>query len=62
MTCPPDRVYEEIAYISYHFHWRLADVLDLEHAQRARFVREIARLNERINGESGEKGHDDRGW
>ena len=42
MTYAPDRIYEEVAYVAYHFHWALDDILDLEHPQRLRFVSEIA--------------------
>lgn len=51
MTYAADRLYEEVAYVAFHFHWPLADILDLEHPQRRRYVEEIAALNRRINGE-----------
>lgn len=35
--------------MAYHFHWSLDDILDLEHAERQRYVAEIAYINERIN-------------
>lgn len=46
MTYASPRIYEEVAYVAYHFHWSLDDILDLEHPVRQRFVREIRRLNE----------------
>ena len=49
MTYAPDRLYEETAYVAYHFHWRLDDILDLEHDERRRFVAEIGKINMRIN-------------
>ena len=49
MTCAPDRIHEEVAYIAYHFHWALDDILDLEHAQRRRYVQEIAKINTRLS-------------
>lgn len=48
MTYAPERLYEEVAYVAYHFHWRLEDILDLEHPQRLRFVGEIANINTRL--------------
>ena len=45
MTYAADTLYEDVAYVAYHFHWSLDDLLDLEHGQRRRFVQEIARLN-----------------
>ena len=47
MTYAPDRLHEEVAYVAYHFHWSLDELLDLEHADRRRFVDEISRLNAR---------------
>lgn len=47
MTYAVDRLYEEIAYVAYHFHWSRDDILDLEHAERLRFVSEIGSINNR---------------
>ena len=44
-----DRLFEEIAYIAYHFHWSLDDVLAMEHNERHIWLREIARINKEIN-------------
>ncbi|MCL1869476.1 MAG: hypothetical protein FWF90_03565 [Promicromonosporaceae bacterium] len=49
MTYATDRIHEEVAYIAYHFHWALDDILDLEHGQRQRYVREIAAINRRLS-------------
>ena len=48
MTYAPERLYEEVAYIAYHFHWPLDDLLDLEHRERQRFAGEIGKINQRI--------------
>jgi hypothetical protein len=48
VTYAPDRLYEEVAYVAYHFHWSLEDILDLEHPTRQRFSTEIGRINQRI--------------
>jgi transcriptional antiterminator len=48
VTYSSDRMFEEIAYIAYHFHWSLEEILDLEHPLRQRFVEEIGRINERL--------------
>ncbi len=40
---------EEVAYIAYHFHWPLADILNLEHRQRWTWVKEISKINRRMN-------------
>lgn len=49
MTYAADRVYEEVAYVAYHFHWALDELLDMEHPTRQRFVDEIAKINRRIS-------------
>lgn len=49
MTHPAAFLHREVAYVAYHFHWALDDILDLEHPDRRRYVAEIAHLNERIN-------------
>ena len=41
MTRPsPDRLLAETAALAYHYHWALDSVLDLEHEDRRRFLRE----------------------
>ena len=44
---PEDRLHGEIAYLAYHLHWPLDDLLDLEHMDRVRMVRAVVSLNER---------------
>lgn len=48
MTYATDRLFEEVAYVAYHFHWSFEEILDLEHGVRRRFVEEIDRLNRRV--------------
>ncbi len=38
-----------MAYIAYHFHWSIDDILDMEHEERHTWLREIARINREIN-------------
>jgi len=47
---PQDRLFEEVAYVAYHFHWPVEDILDMEHADRRRWVEEIAKINRQISG------------
>ena len=49
MTYAADRLYEEVAYVAYHFHWSLGEILDLEHVDRRRYVEEIGRINKRLS-------------
>ena len=48
-TYAPARLYEEIAYVAYHFHWSMDELLDLEHAERHRYTEEIAKINTRLS-------------
>jgi hypothetical protein len=53
VTYAVDRLYEEIAYVAYHLHWSLPDILDMEHPLRERFVAEIASINRRVSTGAG---------
>lgn len=46
---PLDRLFEEVAYLSYHFHWPYEQVMRLEHQERQRWVQEVAKINQRLN-------------
>jgi hypothetical protein len=47
MRYPTDALWQEMAYLAYHLHWDLEEMLDLEHMDRVRMVRAVASLNER---------------
>ena len=49
MTYAIERLYEEVAYVAYHFHWSLQELFDLDHPTRRRFVSEIAGINRRLS-------------
>ena len=51
MTYATDRLFEEVAYVAYHLHWSLDEILDLEHPIRQQFVEEIGRINRRLTEE-----------
>jgi hypothetical protein len=45
MTRPsPDRLMGETARLAYHLNWSLDTILDLEHADRRRFLAEVDAL------------------
>jgi hypothetical protein len=48
---PLDRLYEEVAFIAYHFHWPFADVINLEHSERRRWCEEISKINKKLSSE-----------
>jgi hypothetical protein len=51
---PLERIYEEVAYLAYHFHWTAETVLAMEHSERRRWVEEVAAINKKLN-EAGER-------
>lgn len=48
---PLDRLYEEVAFIAYHFHWSYEEITDMEHRERQRWVDEISKINRNLSGE-----------
>jgi hypothetical protein len=48
VTYATDQLFEEVAYVAHHFHWPLAEIVDLEHPLRRRFVEEINKINARL--------------
>ena len=47
MTYAPESLYEQVAYVAYHFHWSREEILDLEHPERLRYVDQIRSLVQR---------------
>ena len=48
---PLPALYEEVAFIAYHFHWPMETIVNLDHAERRKWVGEISAINERRNGQ-----------
>ena len=44
-----DRLFEEVAYIAYHFHWAYDQIMGMEHRERHRWMEEIVRIHQRLN-------------
>jgi hypothetical protein len=42
-------LFEEVAYIAFHFHWSYEQIMRLEHPERRQWVEEIAKINRRLN-------------
>ena len=51
-TYPTDRLFEEVAFVAYHFGWSHDDVLNMPHWERRRWCAEISRINERMNADA----------
>jgi hypothetical protein len=46
---PSAQLYEEMAFIAFHFHWSHAELMALEHLERRRWCREISAINRRLD-------------
>jgi hypothetical protein len=44
-----DRLYEEVAFVAYHFGWSHETVLTMPHWERRRWCTEISHINERVS-------------
>ncbi len=51
MTYATEQLFEEVAYVAYHFHWSLEEILDLEHPTRHHFIEAIGSINRRLSGQ-----------
>jgi hypothetical protein len=45
LAYPAEAIWQEVAFLAYHLHWPLVDLLDLEHADRVRLIRAVSNLN-----------------
>ncbi|MHC5673662.1 DUF6760 family protein [Nostoc sp.] len=48
MCYPSNKLYEEVAFVAYHFHWAQDDILNLDHSTRQRWVAEINKINQKL--------------
>lgn len=48
LAYPFDKLREEIAFIAYHLHWGMADLLSLPHRERVEWVGQVSTINRRI--------------
>ncbi len=54
MSSPIEPMKREVAYIAYHFHWGREEILEMAHPERGGWVREIAHINQQMNGQEDE--------
>lgn len=46
-----DRLYEEVAFIAYHFHWDHETIMNLEHMERRRWCEEVSKINKELSSD-----------
>lgn len=52
---PAERLYEEIAFLAYYTHWPREELMNMEHAERMRWCKEVSEINGKLNGEEERK-------
>ena len=45
---PLDQLHREVAFVAYHLHWGHDQVMELEHADRRRWVTEISAIHQQM--------------
>jgi hypothetical protein len=50
-----DKLYEEMGFIAYYFHWSHEALMQMEHRERQRWCEEINRINRRLNDDGSEQ-------
>ncbi len=48
---PLDNLYEEVAFLAYHFHWDYETIMNMEHRERKLWCEEVSKINKKLNGE-----------
>ncbi len=46
-----DKIYKELAFIGYYFHWGWNEMMELNHLERIRWCNEISKINKDLNNE-----------
>ena len=45
---PLGQLMSEVAFIAYHFHWSLEEILRLSHTERVEWVGHVSAINRRV--------------
>ena len=48
---PTVQLYEEMAFIAYHFHWSYTELMEMEHAERRRWCEQISKINQKLDAQ-----------
>lgn len=51
MCYPLDRIYEEVAFLAYHFHWNYETIINMAHEERQEWCNEVSKINNKLNSE-----------
>ncbi|WP_368656545.1 DUF6760 family protein [Brevibacillus dissolubilis] len=48
---PIDKIYEEVSFVAYYFHWPHDEIMSMEHRERRRWCDQISKINRKLNDE-----------
>lgn len=48
MAYPVPKIRKEAAFIAYHLHWSLSEILTLPHRERLAWIGQVSEINRRI--------------
>lgn len=48
LAYPAEMVRSEVAFIAYHLHWSLGELLDLPHRERVAWVGQVSAMNKKV--------------
>jgi hypothetical protein len=48
MAYPVPKIRKEAAFIAYHLHWPLSEILALPHRERLAWISQVSEINRRI--------------
>jgi hypothetical protein len=48
LAYPISKIRAEAAFIAYHLHWSLAEILELSHRERVAWVGQVSSINKRV--------------
>ncbi len=54
---PLDRIYKEVAFIAYYFHWNHDQVMEMPHSERKKWCGEISSINKKLTEEPTGRGN-----
>ncbi len=51
---PEDKLFEEMSFIAYYFHWSKEEILQMPHWERIRWCEEISKINRKVSEDKDE--------
>jgi len=52
---PEEKLFEEVSFIAYYFHWNREDILQMPHWERIRWCEEISKINKKVSEDKDER-------